>query len=166
MKTVAISIFLQFTLLFALADVAPLHAKIENIPFRSCSGVGSNMMSTYANQKVTVNFNKNSVQIVNQAGKKKTYFSLSHLCNVDLKEFNVVCNSQVDEVTNNGKTYIYSKKCNVPIRGVPNRYSYSRLDLDIALNIYENNGKNSASGWLSCVADQDGFHGIDLSDCK
>ena len=55
---------------------------------------------------------------------------------------------------------------NIPVPGVPNRDLFYRLDLDLTLNLSESGGKTIASGRLTCVANNDGFRGLELSDCK
>lgn len=153
------------------ADLTGLSTDITNIPFKTCVGTGSNPMSEYAGQTVLVTFSRKSIQIVKPDGKKKTYFSASSFCNQDLRNLNVQCSSQVDAVTagvgGGGSSYSYSKSCNVPIPGVPNRYYLYRLDLTLTLNIQDRgDGSKSAAGWLVCAANDDGFNGLHLRDCK
>lgn len=152
-------------------ELTGLNADIDNMPFKTCVGTGSNLMSRYAGQTVLVEFNKNSIQIVKPDGKKMTYFSAQSFCDQDVQKFNVQCTSQVDAVTNGsyggGDSYSYSKTCMVPRPGIPNRYYLYRLDLTLTLNIHNRgDGIKSATGWLRCVANENGFNGLNLRDCK
>lgn len=166
MFRVAISLLLTLSTVSAFAEEAPLVMSFANVPFKSCEGRGDSMAGLYADQKVTVIFSANSIQIVDAKGKKETYASAKKLCGIDLMYQAVSCRKQEDGLNAGGSAYLIQKECNIPIPGVPNRYSLYRLDLSLALNLMEIDGKKTAGGFLSCVANNDGFRGLELSNCK
>lgn len=167
--------YIPFTVIWAFlisthtgaTETLAMKSDIINVPFKTCVGTGTNHMSEYAEQRVMVTFNTNSIQIVRPDGRKKSYFSANSFCNQDIRRLNVQCSSQIDTVSPEGASYNYSKKCNVPVPGVPNRHYLHSLDLNLTLNFHtRSDGTRSATGWISCVANEDGYHGLNLSDCK
>jgi len=85
---------------------------------------------------------------------------------VGLSDKEVLCSDQSEGISENGNNYSFQKSCHVPMPGVPNRNIFYRLDISLNLTLTKINGKNVSSGSLVCVANNDGFHGLELSECK
>ncbi len=164
MKTVMLSLLFVVSTVSALAAETKWTMSLNEIPFKTCKGRSNQSVDPSAT--VTVAFNKNSIQVIDKSGKKQIYASQSQLCGTDLSDIEVNCKTQETGISANGQSYILKKECNAAVSGVPNRFIFYRVDLDMALNIYELDGRKSATGFLSCVVNNDGFHGLELYECK